>query len=442
MCHKSIRTSIAFLTVFFSFSVLSQPSLQAEEPYQVEWIRQIGTSSSDSGYGIAADEFGGIYVTGDTNGDLAGTNFGRLDAFLLKYDLDGNQIWRRQLGTGDLDASRGVAVDGAGHIYFGGATFGSLGGPFGGDRDIFLARYEQDGAHTWTRQFGDAKREVATAVAADNLGNVFFAGTVVGTAPAFGQNGIVGKYSAQGVLDWTDEFGFGFSRTTQATGAAADGLGNVLVTGFTEGDSSQPMEPGDWNVFLAKYDMDGNQVWGRHIESDETERASAIALDAFGNSYITGDSGGSLLVSKYDPDGTHVWTDTSLVGVGFGIAVDIVGNVYITGQARPSTVGDEIFVAKYSSDGAMLWDTSFGSDANDRGFGVSLDGMGNLYVTGETGGELFGANAGAFDVFVARLSPVPEPGTIFMWMLGIAAASLFVRARKGQRHMKTDPSAK
>ena len=79
------------------------------------WLRQFGTPAHDGSWSSAADAEGNVYVTGDTNGKLAGTSAGAYDAFLAKYDGSGALLWLRQLGTSASEAGRSVAVDGSGN---------------------------------------------------------------------------------------------------------------------------------------------------------------------------------------------------------------------------------------------------------------------------------------------------------------------------------------
>ena len=105
------------------------------------WTHQFGTSVSDVSYSVAVDAVGGVYITGDTSGSLEGTNAGGKDAFLVKYDSAGNELWTHQLGTSVDDNSYSVAVDSLGGVYITGDTSGSLGGTNAGGKDAFLVKF-------------------------------------------------------------------------------------------------------------------------------------------------------------------------------------------------------------------------------------------------------------------------------------------------------------
>jgi hypothetical protein len=108
------------------------------------WTKQLGTASGDVGYGVATDASGNIYLTGRTDGDLDGnTEIGYGDIFLTKYDTDGNKIWTRELGTLGYDTGWGIATDSSGNIYVTGWTNSSLDrNTYAGYTDIFLMKWK------------------------------------------------------------------------------------------------------------------------------------------------------------------------------------------------------------------------------------------------------------------------------------------------------------
>ncbi|MFW6132913.1 MAG: SBBP repeat-containing protein [Planctomycetota bacterium] len=145
-----------------------------------QWTRQFGSDNWDVAQSVAADSNGNAYVTGITSGDLAGTNSGLDDVFLVKYDADGNESWRRQLGTSETERGVSVAVDAEGSAFVVGRTRGVLGDSSEGEADAFLVKYDASGNHLWTRQFGTDEFDESLAASVDGEGNVYTGGYTYG----------------------------------------------------------------------------------------------------------------------------------------------------------------------------------------------------------------------------------------------------------------------
>jgi hypothetical protein len=206
-------------------------------------MRQFGTSGLDVAFDVSADPLGNVYAAGVTTGELGGPYAGgTFDAHLSKFDNAGNRLWARQIGTAATDFVTGVSADGLGNVYVAGFTDGSLGGPNAGGSDAFVSKYDQDGNRVWIRQFGTP---------ADD-----------------------GNYD-----DPATRFG-----------VAADGIGNVYIVGYTQGSLGGPYSGGEWDSFVAKYDSDGNFNWVQQYGTSATELANGIAADGLGNVYVSGPS--------------------------------------------------------------------------------------------------------------------------------------------------------
>ncbi|MDA2914238.1 hypothetical protein MYX77_09840 [Acidobacteriia bacterium AH_259_A11_L15] len=148
----------------------------------IEWTRQFGSSSFDRAHGISVDA-SGIYVAGITGGTLPGqTSAGFSDAFVRKYDANGNEVWTRQFGSSSTDFALGISVDASG-IYVAGLTDRALPGQTSaGFTDAFVRKYDANGNEVWTRQFGSSSNDVARGISVDASG-VYVAGRVGGTLP-------------------------------------------------------------------------------------------------------------------------------------------------------------------------------------------------------------------------------------------------------------------
>jgi hypothetical protein len=220
------------------------------------WIRQFGTSYQDEAYAVATDGAGGAFVAGFTGGSLVGANAGSVDAWLARYDGAGNQTWIRQLGTSGPDYAFALIPDGEGGAFVAGSAFGSLGGPYVGLHDAWLARYDSGGNRAWIRQLGTSGYDLAGSFAPDGTGGVFVAGNTQGN---------LGGTNAGGYDAWLARYGTACYPNCDASTAAP--ILNIadftcFLTKFASGDpyancdqSTMPpiLNIADFTCFLQKY---------------------------------------------------------------------------------------------------------------------------------------------------------------------------------------------
>jgi len=146
-----------------------------------------------------------------------------------------------------------------------------------------------------------------------------------------------------------------------------------------------------------------------------------------------GGGGRDAFLSMLDSNGSLLWTrelGTMAEDAGFGVSADGLGNVFLTGHTEGSLGGAneggfDAFVSKYDASGSLLWTSQFGTNRYDMGDAVAVDALGNVLVTGCAYDDLAGPNAGATDVFLVKL--VPEPAT--MLILGLGGLALLRRRR-------------
>ena len=179
------------------------------------WARQFATSFVEDAIGVTIDDAGSIYVVGQTGGVLPGQTRGggSTDAYVVKYDRDGNELWVHQFGGNGADAALAGAVDSIGNLYVVGQSPGELPGMLsvGGVSGAFVRKYSGDGDEIWSRQFGTQVSAIANGVAVDAAGNLYVAGQVEGALPGqphFGNNdAFVRAYDGSGNELWTRQFG-------------------------------------------------------------------------------------------------------------------------------------------------------------------------------------------------------------------------------------------
>jgi pimeloyl-ACP methyl ester carboxylesterase len=382
----------------------------------------LGGSSVDFGQGIAVDATGNAYVTGYTNsinfsttpGALQTSRVGGWDAFVTKVNAAGSAlVYSTYLGGSGSETPYGITVDATGNAYVTGQTsstnFPTTPGAFqpscGGGYDAFVVKLNATGS---------------ALVYSTYLGG----------------------------SGWDHAYG----------GIAVDGTGNAYVTGQTS-STNFPTTPGAfqssfggglYDAFVVKLNADGSAlVYSTYLGGSDGDYGNGIAVDASGNTYVTGYTNSinfpttpgafqttlgtwiDAFVVKLNADGSALVYSTYLGGANTewakGIAVDASGNAYITGYTGssdfPATPGAfqtgsggayDAFVTKLNATGsALVYSTYLGGSSSDQVWGgIAVDASGNAYVTGWTQSTNFPTTPGAFqpsfggdtDAYVVKLN--------------------------------------
>ena len=170
----------------------------------------------------------------------------------------------------------------------------------------------------------------------------------------------------------------------------------------------------------------GIAVWAREWGTEKNDIGYDVATDISGSIYVAGVTLGSLdgntsagawdiFLTKYDAAGKRLWTKqwgTKGRDEGRGVTADGSGNIYITGYTRGRLEENiysgkaDVFLAKYNPEGKKLWVRQWGTAGDDEGKSVITDSFGNIYVAGYTEGSLDGnTNKGKSDIFLAKYNP-------------------------------------
>lgn len=285
-----------------------------------QWAKVISSNAyAESNY---IDNSGNCYVTGYFSGTAIFDSMqimsnGGADFYIAKYDANGNLLWIRTAGGSNRDFGNCITIDDYGNSYVTGqfqgtATFNTTNITSNGGEDIFIAKYDGDGNLLWVQKAGGTSGDIGKGISTDNYGNCYVTGWFGGTAM--------------------------FS-TTQITSTG--------IYGYED-------------IFIAKYDINGNFQWVRKAGGSYSDYGIRISTDNFGNSYLTGQ---------------FRWSAT------FG-TTQFISN------------GDfDIFIAKYDPNGILLWVKQAGGEYEDIGYDVSEDNFGNCYITGQfVGTATFGSS--------------------------------------------------
>ncbi len=364
-----------------------------------QWAKNIGGNASDRGSSIANDGNGNVYITGSFRGTAdfdtgpGTTNLigkGWTDIYFAKYDVSGLLLWAKSVGSTNSDGGNSIAVDGSGDVYVTGsfegmADFdpgvGTTNLPWVGGDDIFFAKYKSsDGSLIWAKSIGAANgaSEGGNSIAIDGSGNVYITGIFYGTVdfdPGPGTTNLTSagydiffaKYSGNdGSLIWAKSVG-GTTDNDKGNSVAIDGSGNVYITGhffgtvdFDPGSGTANLTSvGNYDIFFAKYSgNDGSLIWAKSIGGASIDYCSDIVVDGSANVYLTGYFD---YTADFDPS---------------------------AGVANLTSVGYDIFFAKYNSTGSLLWVKGIGGGGTDGSASIDIDGSGNVYVTGSFQGAV------------------------------------------------------
>ena len=443
----------------------------------------LGGGGWEDGEDIAVDAAGNAYVTGFTDSADFPTAKGRQataggsgDVFVAKFNAAGTALaYSTYIGGSGRDMGLGIAVDARGNAYVTGYTESpnfptaaalqpaSAGGPAGAYRDVFVSKLNASGsALVYSTYLGGADEDFGIAIAVDATGHACVTGETRSSnfptlSPRQGAHGggvdvFISKFNTAGsALVYSTYLGGSGLDSGQAI--AVDGTGNAYVAGYTTSSNfptSTPLQAtnaGAIDGFVAKLNAAGNAwLYRTYLGGNHGDAVFAIAVDATGAAYLAGQTASSnfptaaalqpahaggindAFVSKLDAAGRALTYSTYLGGngdfeSGNGIAVDRVGNAYVTGTTDSTnfptaarTLGnqpaDDAFVTQLNAAGsALIYSTYLGGASVDSGRGIALDAAGNSYVVGDTESVDFptvhpvqAANAGSSDGWVTKIA--------------------------------------
>lgn len=307
-----------------------------------------------------------------------------------------NWKWARSAAGGEYDQSSTITADASGNVIIAGyfasdfITLGSItlqNAGIGFD-DVFIAKYDSSGNLLWAQSIGSTSDDKATAVTTDNAGNIYLTGyfyspTITIGTYTFTNAGNVGdifivKYDSNGNILWaTKEGGPGLEIPYAIS---VDALNNIVLVGrfssnsITFGTTTLALA-GSMDVFVVKYDASGNVVWAQGEGGGSNDEAYAVKVDDLGNIYVAGYFNSNALF----------------------------------GTITLSTTGiSDAFIAKYDSSGIVIWAKKAGGSGDDRTNGLAIDEFGNSYVSGFfsndtiTFGSIQLPNTSTYNSFIAK----------------------------------------
>ena len=307
------------------------------------WVQIYNGTGNGDDYvnAIAVDEDGSVIVTGFSS------NGSNNDYVTIKYDKDGALAWSQAYngtGNGD-DEAQDIAVDSDGNVYVTGSVFRNS------TDDYCTIKYDTAGNLAWIKFYNGSLNgyDIANAIAVDDSSNTYVTGYAMLDS---GFSAVTIKYDTLGNVVWTEVFDELGTSLSQGKDVALDAAGNVYVS------------IGDYaNSILVKYDLAGNALWTKTFNNPMiTTRNEPVdlAVDVIGNSYVTGDfvdifGDKFIFTIKYDPSGNLLWTALRADIFVNAIAADIAGSGYVTGRSTGSSMFDDYGTIKYNPAGTEEW---------------------------------------------------------------------------------------
>ena len=450
-----------FLSLLTAGALQAQPSL--------EFSTFHGGDFGEAALAVAVDNEGAIYATGlsrdlqATPGAVSEVNGSTFDVFVVKLDPTGSRvIYNAVFGGSGRDRGTSIAVDRDGAVYVGGVAFsadfpvtaGAAQSTFGGgSRDGFIAKLSADGSQlVYSTFFGGSSLEDINALVLDDLGRAYVAGAtasddmpttadaIAAARPSDSTAAFLARVSPTGdALEYSSYLGG--SRGDEILALSWGPRGRLWAAGFTA-SSDFPIPrtaiqqthagvqdafvlgliptlteiqvgtyfggSGDDRALALTTAIDGVFVAGRTLSRDLPTTASAIQ-PAFDNGASVGDA----FVARFDIDLSETLAATYLGGSSeeeaTGIAVDRVGNIYLTGWSGspnfPLTADafqgsiaalDDVFLVRLEPDASTLdYATFIGGAGGEQGLALAVGGAGAAIMVGTTTSPEFPTTPGA-----------------------------------------------
>lgn len=282
------------------------------------WSTYYGGTGADYGRSVATDDEGNVYLAGitasnnmATPGAHQPTPGGGNDAFLAKFNKDGVRQWSTYYGGSGTESGFGVAVDANGYVYLTGITGsvnniaspGSYQPVKAAGNDAYLAKFDKNGVRQWGTYFGGNNSDNATAIATDAMNRIYIAGNTASTdlpaASGFqssnggGTDAFAVQFNADGTVNWATYYGNTGTENGRHIHASKDGFvylsGNTTSNiGIATAGSIQETYGGNTDAFLVKLTTNGARVWGTYFGGTANDISSAAVTDAAGKVYLTG----------------------------------------------------------------------------------------------------------------------------------------------------------
>ena len=372
--------------------------------FQTSWSKQIGTAGNDTGFAATVDLEGNIYLAGQT---IAGESGEEKDLFLAKYSQNGFQHWIQQAGFGRPVTSVVLQLKEADQIHLSAYSKEEH------RSAVILADFNVDGGEIFSKIYDFPGTTLGYGLTMDKDGHIFI--------PAATPFNIL-KIRKGGEKSWGTEL----SKRLNIRALATDTENGLYISGNIEQSLDEKKSKGATDIFLLKISQQGPKLWKKSFgtEFDEsgtalaTKDAEAVAVVGYLSQKMRNANDETekydVFVENYNSAGKKKWSHI-LKGINSEQSTVAKwtprGDLLVGGFTNSSLEDqlhsgkEDVFLAKYNPEGVLLWLRQFGTPENERPFALAIGRSGQIYITGYTEGQMDGAKySGGRDIFLVQFN--------------------------------------
>lgn len=399
-----------------------------------------GTDWDSGGRSVAADHSGNAYVVGSFQltvdfdpgaGEFNLDSIGERDAYLARYDSDGNLVWVKSWGGTEIDSAADVEVDIYGYVYVTGSFRGTVDfdpGPdtfnlvSAGNSDGFMSKFDRDGEFIGAFRWGGVESDYGNGIIGNESTQFMY---ITG---AIDRDIFLGRFYCDNGLMWS--YTWGGPELDQGLAVTVDIPGNAYISGgYTDSFDFDPgagtdvhTSNGSTDAFLCKFNPDGEFQWaktwgGTGLDSAEDLEAhgihtivvvgrydNTVNFNPGGVAYHTSNGSQDAFMSKFNEDGDFQWVKVWGGSGGWGeweyadgVSIDNTMNIYVSGRFGATVDFDpddagvteltangqvDVFLAKFNFVGTFQWVRGWGGLYEDVGTEVYASDLNDIFITG------------------------------------------------------------
>jgi hypothetical protein len=393
LCSKN-RILKIFLLINYLF--IAKERVFAGDVLNLEWKNSFGGSEYDYYWSVIETSDNGVLTIGksfstDVKGLTALTDKLAMEAIIVKYDSEGNELWRKNWGgTGGDFFADVIETSDQGFIAVGGSWSTDISGfSSKGSYDAIIVKFNSSGNQVWINSLGGTDSDTFSQVIEVSDGFVVIGDTLstdIDGLTAFGTSGydsLIVKYNTSGKQVWAKNFGgsgrdilYSFTQISDG-GFIAVGESNSTDAGFTT--------YGKYDAIIVRFDSSGNKKWAKSFGGSGydyfewvigTNDGSVVAV-GYSDSTDAGfvNKGGTdAIIIKYTINGSKIW-QKELAGSGYDVFKSIRetsdGGFLVSGNSSSDDLGfvnvggKDAILVKYDSNGNQLYIENFGGSSDD-----------------------------------------------------------------------------